>query len=127
MTLPDVTMRTFNLYGVEHREQMVPHMWVVVDTFHPHITPWDCTGGRHQRVLQAILREADIESLALVTHKRRLSPMGSGPGGRVRFGDDMLPGVYRTAVAKRDFQAAEKALATHREAVTQWLDQQGYL
>lgn len=103
--------------GVETRTTVCPEGYVEVDSHTPSITSSDYYGLRHQEELRAVLQSALIESIALVTHKRRISPMGSGPGGRVRFGDDMMPSTYRIAVKIEDQPDAILKLQEH--AITQ--------
>ena len=120
-----VKARTYVLHGVTHREEMVPHGFVVVDTYHPHTTPWDYQGNKHTGEVKRVLLDAGIESVSLVTTETNNTPHGSGPGGRVRFGDAMMPGVYRVAVPKHKAPAARVALACHQEAIDRWLHDGG--
>ncbi len=122
-----ITTRTYVLHNVTHREQMVPPMFVVVDTYHPSgsVTPWDYYGGKHTGEIKRVLMDANIESVSLVEMQVNNTPRGSGPNGRVRFGDSMMPGVYRVAVSKYDVPAAERAIAAHQKAVEQWLHEGG--
>lgn len=109
-------------HGVETRTEVTPPGWCDVVSFYPNTTPWDYRGGKHQREMMTVLRNAGIESIGLITHERRTSPHGSGPGGRVRFGDDMLPGCYRVAVRDGDKIRAIRALDAHRQAIRDWLN-----
>lgn len=122
-----IEVRTYKL-DIEYREDMCPHMYVEVDVYQPcrSVTPWDAYGGRRLLVMQEVMQDAQVRSVALVTHRRILSPIkGSGPGGRVRFGDDMLPGIYRTAVHKYDVVAAQKAIARYEKEVDDWIHNGG--
>lgn len=120
-----VEMRTYRQDDVQVREQMVPSMFVVIDTYTPHSTPWDCYGNKHTREIKQVLLAAGIESVSLVTSETRIHPQGSGPQGRIRFGDNMMPGVYRVAVSKYKTQEAEVAIACHKNAIADWLDGSG--
>jgi hypothetical protein len=110
--------------GVKYHEQMVPHMMVVVDTFHPNPTnpPWDYQGIRHQREYFRVLENAGIECVCLCTSAVLLHPVGTGPNGSVRLGDNMTPGIYKIAVCKRKVVAAKKAIAEHKVTIQKWLD-----
>lgn len=114
-------MKKYEENGVEYRHEPTPEGWVEVDVYNPHSCPWDYYGNKHLIEMGNVLKAAGIEHQLLVTHRRKLHPMGSGPGGRVRFGDDMMPGIYRTAVAGKDVEAAYKALAAHQKAIHDWL------
>ena len=118
---PEIRKYTLNM--VDYVEEMCPEMMVIVDTYHPCYSnpPWDYHGMKHQREYGRVLQEAGIPFVPLVTRKTLRSPIGSGPGGRVRFGDNMTPGVYKIAVQKHDAPAAEAALAAHQQAINDWL------
>lgn len=112
-------------HGVEIRHEPTPEGWIDVVVYNPHSCPWDCYGRRNTNEYRQVFKEAGIESLGLETNCRILHPRGSGPGGRVRFGDDMTPGTYRVAVQAKDQVAALAAIAAHQEAITQWLHHGG--
>jgi len=119
-----IKSRTYVHNGVTVREQMVPHMFVVVDTYHPFtsITPWDCYGSKHMREIQRVLATTGIESVSLVESHTRNTPVGTGPNGRVRFGDNMMPSIYRVAVPKHDAPAAQTAIAAHKAEIDKWIN-----
>jgi hypothetical protein len=104
-------------------EMPPPEGWVVIDTYHPHTCPWDVYGNRHVREVLLVLRDAGITEMSdcPIRHSQ-LHPQGTDPGGRVRLGDDWLPGIYRVAVPPDQVAEAGEALARHREAVRRWLD-----
>lgn len=52
---------------------------------------------------------------------RNVSPIGSGPGGRIRFGDDMMPTIQRIFVREEKLSEALLAIEEHKQAVRQWL------
>lgn len=103
----------------------VPEGWCEIDAYHPNTTPWDVAGRRHQNELIYVLDKAGVIALPLTTHHRRISPQGTGPGGRIRFGDDMMPGIYRLIVANGDKEAADRAIAAHHEQVKAWIYEKG--
>jgi len=111
-------------HSVDIREQLCPEGMIEVDVYHPcsSTTPWDYYGGKHQREYRNVLKAAGIESVGLTTSKVLLHPSGTGPGGSVRMGDNMCPGVYRIAVKADDQSAADVAFAAHKQAITAWLD-----
>ena len=110
-----------NERGVEVREQLCPAGHVEIDRHSPHSCPWDYYGMRHQRVLCRVLTDAGLHPVPLRTFHRNLGPMGTGPKGRVRFGDDMMPGVYRIGVPESEADASAAAITDHKDAVNRWL------
>ena len=111
--------------GVDIREQKCPSGWTVIDVYHPHTTPWDSYGRQHQSEFGYVLREAGIPHITLTTNMERLHPIGSGPNGRVRFGDSTMAGTYKIAVPDGQVAAGDQAIAAHRQAVTDWLHNGG--
>lgn len=118
---PEPIRRESNDHGVRKIEFLPPEGWEIVSTFSPVSTPWDYHGGKHNREIAAVLLEAGILSLQMHTTETINRPYGTGPGGSVRFGDDMMPGTYTVAVAKEEVAAAKAALAKHDEAIRAWL------
>lgn len=117
-------LKVFVEHGVEVREDVCPEGLVEVDCYNPchSTTPWDYYGGKHWREYSFVLRRAGIEPTLLLTRRRILHPCGTGPGGRVRFGDDMTPGTYRIAVEADKAGVACAALAAHKAEVRAWAD-----
>ncbi len=109
--------------GVREVVEYVPEGWGIIDTYHPtpSVTPWDYHGGKHQREYEAVLKAAGVLAICLETRRSRLNPMGSGPGGRVRFGDNMMPSTYSIAVPVADTEKAKEAIKAHKEAIDAWL------
>lgn len=112
-------------YGIESRETPVPEGFTVVETYHPHSCPWDCYGRQFVRETQTVLKNAGIESVECSIRQTILHPHGSGPGGRVRLGDNMMPGAYRVAVKSDDMAKALQALEAHKTAIHDWLHNGG--
>lgn len=108
-------------HGVETTRTPIPHGWVEIDSYTPHSCPWDCHGLSHQREYLRVLEDAGIIGIPLVTRQSRISPQGTGPGGRVRFGDDMMPGRYHIIVPVSQEKASRAALAAHQEKIKLWL------
>jgi len=121
----EIKTRTYIDKGDTVREEQVPPTFVVVDTYHPHTCPWDCYGNKHLHEIKQVLLTAGIESVGLVESHTNNSPMGSGPGGSVRFGDNMLPGIYRVAVPKHKVVHAREAIAANEKVVHAWLHENG--
>lgn len=113
--------------GICTREEQCPEGWTEVVIYRPNrsTTPWDYYGMSELRRFSGVLKDAGIRSKKLRTYEEAVSPHGSGPGGRVRFGDSMMPGVYRLAVNKEDEAAAVAAIAEHRAAMDQWVFHDG--
>lgn len=97
--------------------------WVVVDTFTPCSTnpPYDYRGMRHVRQLGKVLTSAGIVYDTQIIARKKENFIGSGPGGAIRLGDDMLPSIYRILVPERDLVDAILALADHEAKVQLWL------
>ena len=117
--------------GIRHCVDPIPAGMVVVEEHTPNtsITPWDYHGLRHAREWKLVLSAKGIPSVVCV-HRREGtrpigSPGGSGPGGRVRLGDDMMPSTFRVCVSPSDEAAARAAWGAHREAVSAWLNSYG--
>ena len=111
--------KLFRVYQDKHgntvREYLVPEGYTVIDTYTPSVCPWDYYGTKHQIVLQRVL--ADVCDVALANISTTLcNPVGSGPGGAVRFGDYMTPDTYRLAVPDNMIQRAESAINEHKKA-----------
>lgn len=108
--------------GVETTSTPIPTGWVEIDSYTPHSCPWDVHGLQHQREHLKVLEDVGIIGIPLVTHHRRISPQGTGPGGRIRFGDDMMPGRYHIIVPVSQEKAARAALEAHQAQIRLWLD-----
>jgi len=109
--------------GIKKTETIPPKGFVIVDEYHPcsTVTPWDYYGNKHITEMKLVLEHAGIKSVACNVHEENMHPHGSGPGGRVRFGDAMMPGIYRTAVRKENVEAAKKAIEEHKKQAERWL------
>ncbi len=118
-----IETRTYTRDCVTIREEQVPPTFMVVDTYHPCPSniPWDYHGGNHTREIRRVLLEAGIKSITLVESHTNSVPVGSGPGGRVRFGDGMMPGIYRVAVSKHKVVRAREAIVAHEMEVEKWI------
>lgn len=108
-------------YGIESRETPVPEGFTVLESYTPHSCPWDCYGRNWVNETRAVLKNAGIDSVECSIKQSILHPRGSGPGGRVRVGDNMMPGIFRVAVPTESMGAAVQAMAEHQTAVKNWL------
>lgn len=90
-----------------------PAGYSLVDEFHPcpSVCPWDTYGRLHCTALKGKLNAAMIDSVWTTEHREIVNPIGSGPYGRVRLGDAMTPGVYRTYVPTEQLEKAKKVIA----------------
>jgi len=122
-----IEIKIYEDHGIRHVEEQVPVGYCVIDDYTPtsSTTPWDYYGMKHQRELSCVLRNNSIPCILLHTTYTKLHPMGSGPKGSVRFGDDMLPGRYRIAVPIELTIAAQLALSIHKQAIENWLYNKG--
>lgn len=120
--------QTTRVVEEDHVEKCItdpPEGWVVIDRYSPHTCPWDYYGNKHTREIMLVLRNADIPSVSCNISERNLCPRGSGPKGRVRFGDDMMPGVYRVSVSADLKTDALVAIHEHKQRVHEWLHEGG--
>lgn len=121
----DIKKTKSTQFGILTENQETPENWVDVVKYHPHSTPWDYQGNKEIRRWMYVFQSCNIQCVGLVTTRTRLSPQGTGPFGRVRFGDDMMPGVYRVAVPKEHYEAAQNAIKMHEAEIQRWLHNDG--
>src|SRR5690349_6406672 len=103
--------------NVQHTLTDSPEGYVVADTYRPcsSVTPWDYYGGKHQQEYITVLRAAGIPCAGAQRIDKILHPRGTGRGGAVRFGDNMLPGEYYILVPPERLEDAQRAFEAHRE------------
>lgn len=118
-------MKHYTHNGTDIREETCPPGHVIIDEYHPcrTVTPWDYYGMCHQREYSRVLCE--FNPVSLRTTMTILHPRGTGPGGSVRFGDNMTPGIYRLAVPTEYESAARAALNAHQASIQAWLNNKG--
>lgn len=116
-----MTIQIYVENGVEYRHEPTPPGWLDVITYRPYITPWDYYGRKHLKEYGYVFKRAGIRYERLITTERKLRPSGTGPGGAIRFGDAVLPGVYRIAVPASYVELAEWMIQRHRQEVDDWL------
>ena len=116
-------VKTYEEHGCKIVEDVLPEGWTVVDSYEPcsSVCPWDCYGHRHQQEYSKVLAKANIECLLLEVRRSKLYPRGTGPHGRVRSGDEMLPGIYKVAVRTADQVQACVAITEHKAEIAKWL------
>ena len=108
-------------HGVQIREQLCPENWTEVDSYSACHTMPDYYGVRHQSEIARVLKAVGLTIVCLTTRRTQLNPMGSGPGGRVRLGDDMMNSTYRIAVPENEKEQAANAIEAHSNAVKAWI------
>jgi hypothetical protein len=118
--------REYNLNGLKITEfKPDDPLMVTVKTYTPHSCPWDYCGNKWMIEMGRVLAKVGIKHECCVTHRQRIAPQGTGPGGRVRFGDDMVPSEYRLYVSKYDDVATMAAINKHEAEVREWLYNHG--
>lgn len=115
--------QTRSEHGITITEQLPDDGYVIIDSYHPHSCPWDYYGMRHHREYNHVLSASGITAQLLREHHEINAPTGSGPNGAVRFGDNMMPGVYHIAVPAADVERANESIAAHKKAIRAWLDE----
>lgn len=115
--------REYNVDGIYHHEDIIPPMYVVIDTYIPSSCPWDYYGMKHVQQLKYVLEKGGLHPEILITTRRSLFPHPTGPGGSVRFGDDMLPYIYKVAVKKHEDEKALQLINSFKAEIDNWLNQ----
>lgn len=75
------------------------------------VCPYDYHAGLNRRFFGDLLNEAGIDFEVTVKNNDFKPAYGSGPGGRIRFGDGMAPPTVNFHVDKRDLQKAREVFA----------------
>ena len=88
---------------------------ITVYSFTPcsSIVPYDYHGAMGAKDIQDNLSAVGIESTVQEEKRRIENPIGTGPGGRVRVGDEMLPSLYHIQVDKKHEKKA-KSILSHK-------------
>ena len=120
-----IKTKTYRLYNCEIVEPILPDGWQVIDVYSPRITPWDYYGMKHRRELSYVLAQAGIEHVCVEKRYKNLAPTGTGPGGMIRFGDNMMPSEYWIAVKTADIAKAKEELHIHQLRVLNWIHNNG--
>lgn len=111
--------------GVTLRETIPVEGWVIIWQYYPDL---NSNNYASQKVieLKRVLADAGIVAESCpIRQERTYVGVGSGPGGRPRFGDKMMPTIQRLFVEPSDIGAANAAIAKHNEAVKLWLEYKG--
>lgn len=115
-----MNVKRYTTHNVEHCEFLPPDGFVMIHEHHPDINS-DYSEGKHCRELAAVLQAAGIESAICPINRTNLAPWGSGPGGRIRAGDSMMPSVHRVFVPANKEAEARAAIEIHKQAVKAWI------
>lgn len=89
------------------------------------VTPYGSYGSKQANQWRKIMANAGIVCEVTEEQRRIENPIGSGPGGAVRFGDDMLPSTYRLLVPIGQEIEARKALLVSEQETHDWLFNDG--
>lgn len=114
--------REYNLSGLHYVEFKPDNpLFIQIKSYTPHSCPWDCYGNKWVIEMGRVMSKAKIAFEICETQRKKIAPMGTGPMGRVRFGDDMVPSIYTLYVSKYDDVAAYAAIHSHEKDVENWL------
>lgn len=113
--------------GVKHCKEIAPEGWVAIEEHEPSysVVPWDYHGRKHFEPLLYILKKIGIETILAEHSRERTWAIGTGPNGRPRSGDYMMPGIYTLYVRNGSEEKALSVIKTHREEVSNWLASYG--
>jgi hypothetical protein len=115
-------MKIYTDRSIEYREDEPSKGFVLCWERHPTINEdaFACREATEiSRVLMLWGRGIQYENRPI--RMRNTSPTGSGPGGRIRFGDDKMPTIQRIFVLAEKLSEAILAIEEHKKAVKQWL------
>ena len=107
--------------GTIYMELLPPEGYSLAWESYPDINGENFAKGETTE-LRRVLFAADIVSVSCPIRRENASPMGSGPGGRIRFGDSMMPSTHRIFVPADSLVAAKAAIDEHKAAIKLWLD-----
>lgn len=75
--------------------------------------PWYVYANIAIERIKATLASVGIVCSVVEQRNKIDNPIGTGPGGRVRFGDDMLPSTYHIQVDEK-YEKKAKAILVHQ-------------
>ena len=104
-----------------YRETIPPEGYSLVWESYPDINGENFAESETAE-LRRILSSANVVSVSCPIKRENAFPMGSGPGGRIRFGDSMMPSIHRIFVPADSLAAAKTAIDGHKAAIKLWLD-----
>lgn len=113
-------MKIYTDRGIEYREDEPSEGFVLCWERHPTINE-DNFAYREATEIGYVLWEKGIQYENRPIRRKNMCPSGSGPGGRIRFGDDMMATIQRIFVRSEDLSQALLAIQEHDNAVKQWL------
>lgn len=114
-------IKTYTEHRTIYRETLPPEGYSLVWESYPDINGENFAKSETAE-LRRVLSSANIVSVSCPIRRENASPMGSGPGGRIRFGDSMMPSTHRIFVPTDSLVAAKAAIDEHKAAIKLWLD-----
>lgn len=115
-------MKIYTDRGIEYREDEPSIGFVLCWERHPTMNENDFAFREATEISHVLmLWGRGIQHENRPIRMRNVSPIGSGPGGRIRFGDDMMPTIQRIFVPAEKLSEALLAIEEHKQAVKQWL------
>lgn len=113
--------------GVKHCKEIAPEGWVAIEEYEPcySVVPWDSYSQKHFGPLIYILKKIGIETILCKHSREKIVGIGTGPNGRPRCGDEMMPSISTLYVRNGSKEKALSAIKTHREEVSNWLASYG--
>ena len=114
-------MKTTTENNVETRETELKDGYKIAAVFHPQSVPWDVEKTKQGAEWSTLMHVNDIPFQIIRVEQKNLTPRGSGSGGRVRFGDSMMPGKIKLAVPVEVLGKAEAVLSMYRKQITEWV------
>lgn len=110
-TEPQKTMNIYTKHGIIHHdpETAPDESMLYLGTPSHTVTPYDTYARMLEDDARKCFRRAGIAATVVSCHRRIASPIGSGPGGSRRFGDDMLPPDVQAVVKTSDIETARDA------------------
>lgn len=111
--------------GIRFSEEVTPLTYVEVQTYCSGFIPWDVDGMMWANRYRKVLENAGLHPIVLRTRRKIIGARGTGPGGALRLGDNMLPDIYRIAVPQSEESQAQEAIRQHKQAISAWLNEDG--
>lgn len=119
-----MAIRKYTENSIEHIESIPPEGFALIQEQHPDING-EMHAAKYAREIHYVFSQKGIPSESHDIKRNNLAPMGSGPGGRIRFGDSMMPSIHRIYVPADKLDEAFEVLLEHRAEVRKWLFEGG--
>lgn len=105
-------MKTVSKHGIRRMIPDPPEGLCLATSYTPHhsVCPWEKYGMLTMDKYRAIADDLGIKHEVTVERQERIGPNGTGPGGCVRMGDEMLPSVYHFWVAPSEVETFRAAI-----------------